>query len=400
MRHKAEEAPLLLVRLNHEAQRKYYVAHLPWWRHPLVGYITSLPLNALALVVPFAMKHLMLQDYFLGAPLFLVIVIIALIWGAGPAICSIIIGTVALDYLFVPPYDTLNLKDGREMLPLLPFLLAEVIIALITAQRESARRRAFVAEQDMLLHAEDLEQTNRRLEELNRLKNQFVSMASHELKTPLTSIRGHAQVAIRRLKKQKSLPPELQSIYTSLEKIDAQTHRLHILIEDLLDISAIQAGKMQMRLKRCDLNALCDEIVSDQRMLSGRTIELDMQEKANILRIDRERMGQVIANLLTNAIKYSPEESVVKVIVTKQPGGTRIEVHNEGEPIPAQQQEHLFELFYRADNAQDSNKQGWGLGLAISKDIIERHGGQIRLHSSEGEGTSFFVELPATVAAV
>src|SRR6266702_339680 len=141
----AREAPLLLIRLSQEAQKKYYVANLPWWRHPLIGYITCVPSTALALAVPFIMKHLVVQDYFLGAPLFVTIVIIALIWGAGPAILSIILGTAVLDYFFVIPYNEFNLKGVQEILPLIPFLIAELIIALITSQLESARRRAFIA---------------------------------------------------------------------------------------------------------------------------------------------------------------------------------------------------------------------------------------------------------------
>src|SRR5882724_6712907 len=361
----AREAPLLLVRLSQEAQKKYYVANLPWWRHPLIGYITCVPLTALALTVPFVMKHLVVQDYFLGAPLFVTIVLIALIWGAGPAILSIILGTAVLDYFFVIPYNEFNLKGVQEILPLIPFLVAELIIALITSQLESARRRAFIAEQDILLHAQELEQTNKRLEDANRLKTHFISMASHELKTPITSIRGQAQIAIRMLKRQRPPSPELETVCTSLEKIDTQTHRLQALVDDLLDMSVLQSGKINLRLKRCNLTALCEEIVSDQRLLSKREIELQVPEKAVILRADEERVGQVITNLVTNAIKYSPPESPIHVLLTKQGDGTLVEVHNEGEAIPQEQQIRLFELFYRASNAQNSSKEGWGLGLAI-----------------------------------
>jgi signal transduction histidine kinase len=390
----AREAPLRLVRLSQEAQRKYYVANLPWWRHPLIGYLTCVPLTALTLAIPFAMRHLVVQDYFLGAPLFVTIVIIALIWGAGPAILSIIIGTSILDYFFVLPYNEFDFKGMQEVLPLIPFLVAELIIALITAQLESARRRAFIAEQDILLHAEELEQTNKRLEDANRLKTHFISMASHELKTPITSIRGQAQIAIRKLKKQQPPSPELETVCTSLEKIDTQTHRLQNLVDDLLDMSVLQSGKINLRLKQCNLTALCEEIVSDQRLLSNREIELRVPEKGLILRADEERVGQVITNLVTNAVKYSPPETPIRVLLTKQTDRTLIAVHNEGDAIPKNQQMRLFELFYRASNAQNSSKEGWGLGLAISKDIVERHGGRVWVQSVDGEGTTFFVELP------
>jgi signal transduction histidine kinase len=396
IRQEAGEHPLLLVRLNQEAQRRYYVANLPWWRHPLIGYLASVPLIALAMMIPLGLKQMLLQDYFPSAPLFVVTVIIALTWGTGPAIFSILLGTVTLDYFFISHNADFSIRNLRDVLPYIPFLVAELIIALIVAQKEAARRRAFIAEQNMILHAEELERTNKQLQDANQLKNQFVSMASHELKTPITSIRGQAQVALRRMKKQKELSGELEPVYSSLEKIDEQTHRLQALVDDLLDMSAIQAGKINLRLKRCDLNELCERIVSEQRQLSGRDIKLSLPEKALILRVDGERVGQVLVNLLTNAIKYSPEGSVVKIRVGKQAEGVRIEVHNEGVPIAKEQQEHLFEIFYRASNAQSSSKQGWGLGLAICKDIVERHEGKIWVESCEERGTSFFVELPLT----
>ena len=388
--HHAQRRPLLLVRLAQNAQkRRRYIAQLPWWRHPIVGYLLSIPLSALALMVPWLIG----PNYFLGAPFFLVTVLVALLWGTGPAIFSVLLGVIALDYFFIPP-PGISLKNWDALLPFTPYFVAELFVALITAQREAARQRALFAEQEIQEHADELEQINRQLGQANQLKDMFLSRASHELKTPLTTIRGQAQIGLRRLEKQPELPGELGVVHAALQRVEEQSYRLQTLIDDLMDLSVLSTGKVKLRLKRCDLNNLCRQIVEDQRLLSGRTIELELPENPVILRIDSDRLSQVITNLLTNAIKYSTENSAVQVQVVQQPAGALIKVHNVGSVIPPQQQKDIFEPFYRASNAQSSAKQGWGLGLAICRDIVEQHNGSIWVESSKEAGTTFFVELP------
>src|SRR5207247_2449586 len=132
-------------------------------------------------------------------------------------------------------------------LQLLPFIIAGFIIAVITGQRESARLHALEAEQEAQEHVQELQRKNQELAEANRLKDQFISMASHELKTPITTIRGQAQVMLRRMAKEPDLPQELVDIRTALEKIDGQTYRLTALVDDLLELSSLRAGKAELR---------------------------------------------------------------------------------------------------------------------------------------------------------
>src|SRR6185312_12144647 len=115
-----------------------------------------------------------------------------------------------------------------------------------------------------------------------------------------------------------------------------------------------------------------------------------------MLNADCERLGQVIINLLTNAMKYSPEVSPIRIAISQSDRAVTIQVHNEGQAIPTQQHEHLFEPFYRTPEAHASPEEGSGLGLAISKEIVERHQGRIWVESSDQEGTTFFVQLPRT----
>ena len=374
--------------------------HPSWWRLPPIGYIITFPLVGLALLIPFGFRQLGIYEAFLDTPLVLVTLIIALIWGTQPAVLSILLGTMAFDIYFLSNTPML-IHSWNDSLPLIPFVLAQIIMVVLAAQRERGRRSIQAAQEELKNYAaqlewvnQELEQANRQLEEANKLKDQFLSMASHELKTPITTIRGQAQLGLLRLKKQTDLSPELVPARSALERIEQHTYRLNSLVDDLLDLSILSSGKMKLRSTRCDLGEVCREVTGEQQTLSGRTIALELPASTVLVQADCDRIGQIITNLVSNAIKYSSENSIIGVAVSQSRGKAIVQVHNEGTPIPKELQANLFEPFYRTPAAQSSSKKGWGLGLAISKQIVERHGGRIRVESSGGKGTTFTIELP------
>jgi signal transduction histidine kinase len=389
----SEERPPRLRRKEQARRRQWYLAHLPWWRKPLVGYLLILPFIALTLLFPLLFVQMGAHNVLVGAPVFLMTVLIAWLWGTGPAIVAIILGGLALNYFFLPPLGSFTL-EWRETLPLVPLLLAQLVVVLITAQRESARRQALFAQQELQKRAGELEQANQALEQANQTKDHFLSLASHELKTPITVIRAQVQFGLRRLAKQKELPPEAATLSELLERVDQQTHHLQGLVNDLLDLSILSLGRMPLQPAPCDLKALCREIIEEQQAISGRSIALQAPSTPVILEADRERIGQVVINLVTNALKYSPQTSTVLVAISQGDSQATLQVHNDGQPIPLQQQERIFEPYYRAPNAQASLTKGWGLGLAISHEIVKRHQGRIWVESSSERGTTFFVQLP------
>ena len=387
--------PLQRVTLEKRVElRRLYMAEIPRWRHPLVGYVATVPLVALSILAVLMERRLLPNFYFPDIAMLLSVLLVALFWGVGPALFSVLLAALALDYFYFPPFLQFSPLGWNVILQLLPFVIGGIIIAIITTQRESARYRALLAEQLAREHADELALANQQLEQANQLKDQFLSMASHELKTPITTIRGQAQIVLRRISKQSAPSSEQSVVQTALQKIEEQTHRLSSLVDDLLELSSMRSGKISLRMKQCDLGAVCREAVEDQRLLMSRTIELKIPTIPIILQADPDRLSQIVSNLVSNAIKYSPQVSPVTVTLTRQDATALIAVQDLGQGIPQDQQKLIFETFYRASNAQTSSKAGWGLGLAICKDIVERHRGRIWCDSQPGQGSTFFVELP------
>jgi Signal transduction histidine kinase len=387
------------MNLEQRAQlRKRYIANVPLWRHPSVGYFMALPLVGSVVLCTSYFVHAVGHLLFASSLYMLIVLLVALFWGVGPAFLAIILSSVALTHFFILPLNDLIGFDAdawSKLLQLIPFVISGLIIALITSQREHARLQALAAEQESQLYAESLEETNQRLEDANQTKDRFLSIASHELKTPITTIRGQAQLMLRRISKGSS--GGLDGISTTLERINEQTGRLTMLIDELLDVSSIRTGKAHLNLRSSDIRALCREVVEDQRLLSDRTITLTLPDAPLVMHVDVDRFSQVLTNLVSNAIKYSPASRPIEVALRQDDEHVLICVRDYGRGISKDQQERIFETFYRTPDAQSSAKRGLGLGLAITKDIVERHNGRIWVDSEKGKGSVFRVELPLVV---
>ena len=365
------------------------------WRSPLVGYPVGLLLVGVTLLVAHFCLSAVPVPYFTGAPFFLTTVTVAWLWGSRPALFAILLELLGLNIFIIPPIGLSSFIGWIDLVMYGPWVLSQLAVALITIQRETARRRLEVTEQELRARTEELAESNHQLEQANHLKDIFLSRASHELKTPITVIRGQVYLGLRLLSQHAAeIPSEVAPLRMRLEKVDAQTNRLQALVSDLLDLSSLRAMNVPLRLTECDLQSLCNEIVDDQRALSGRRFDLRIDSKPLILQADCQRISQVITNLVANAVKYSPEGSAVPIRVGQEQSSVILQVHNDGPAIPQEEQATIFEPFYRLPSDQSSSKKGWGLGLSITKEIVERHGGKIWVESSEGKGTTFFVQLP------
>jgi signal transduction histidine kinase len=242
------------------------------------------------------------------------------------------------------------------------------------------------------------------LQELDRQKSKFLSMASHELKTPLTAISGFVQLSLRRTRRRlergqptlEEWEQEQRSVVDQLEVLDKQTSKLGRLVDELLDVSRIESGRVEFRLEPVDLRELVAEVSERMQMTSDRhTIELTLPPAGQaIVSADRDHIEQVLNNLLSNAIKYSPGGGTVAVAVAAEDATVQVSVRDAGVGIPKAELESIFGLFYRSQEGDARHVGGMGLGLYISREIVVRHGGRIWAESEPGQGSTFYLEMP------
>jgi len=196
----------------------------------------------------------------------------------------------------------------------------------------------------------------------------------------------------------EELNDDAQRAHTLLARSARQLTRLDRLVGDLLDVSRIQAGKLELRPEPCDLLEITREAVREQRAAwLGRGITLDLPHHAAVLlHADPDRIGQVVTNYLTNALKYSTEDAPVAVWLRVRGDTARVEVRDHGPGLAPEQQAHLFERFYRVPGIEQQNGSGVGLGLGLSicRTIVERHGGAVGVESAPGDGATFWFTLP------
>ncbi len=247
--------------------------------------------------------------------------------------------------------------------------------------------------------------------QVERLKDEFVSVVSHELRTPLTNIKGYTQHLVRRLERRiRKIHEAQQAQNTSMidlpESVDlhnmlivqSQTDRLERLVNDLLDRSRVQWGQLTLEYKSFYLaDVLAECIRSVQASAEQHTLYLDIQVPDTHVVADKSRVEQVIGNLLDNAVKYSPQGGQVTVRLQEQQNNYLISIIDQGIGVNPEHYEHIFERFYRVSNATTRQYSGVGLGLYVAKAIVNKHGGNIWLAENKGiGGTIFYVTLPHT----
>ena len=224
---------------------------------------------------------------------------------------------------------------------------------------------------------------------LERQKDEFIGVVSHELRTPVTSLKVFAQILQKRfMRSGDDKNAEL------LARMEGQINKLTKLISDSIDVTRVEAGKLQLHTTLFDLSALINEVGEEmQRTTSQHTI-LNEQHEALHIRGDRDRIGQVLTNLLSNAINYSPFADTILVNMTANEEQVTVSIQDFGLGIPPEKQGQIFQRFYRVEGGDRETISGMGLGLYISAEMIKRHGGTIWFESAPGSGSTFFFSLP------
>ncbi|HVS94381.1 MAG TPA: ATP-binding protein [Mucilaginibacter sp.] len=220
-------------------------------------------------------------------------------------------------------------------------------------------------------------------------KNDFIAMASHELKTPLTSLKAYIQLL------EAKLPGSSDPfIATALSKASNQVSKMTNLVHSFLDLSKLEPGQLQLKKQLFDINKLVGEMIAESLAISNTHVLHFKAPEPIMVTADREKIGQVISNFISNAIKYSPKGSSVQITAVIAGDEAEVSVTDNGVGIRAKDREKIFQRFYRANEATLKHVAGFGIGLYLSSEIIQRHKGRIGVESTEGKGSRFYFSLP------
>ncbi|HEU5288239.1 MAG TPA: ATP-binding protein [Candidatus Limnocylindria bacterium] len=258
---------------------------------------------------------------------------------------------------------------------------------------DDARLLALFGDQAVtaLTNAEAFDRQRRAMEELekvNRAKSEFVSIVSHEFRTPLTGIQGFSEM----MRDEDLSPTEMKEYAADINK-DAQ--RLNRLINDMLDLSRMEAGRMTLDRRPTDVNAIVSEVADRIRPAAPQhPITLELDPSLPRVAADHDRLIQVVSNLLSNAVKYSPTGGDVVVSTKREADGVHLRVRDHGMGIPQESLERIWEEFSRVESRETKGIQGTGLGLPIVRQIVSMHGGRVWAESEVGRGSTFHVHLP------
>lgn len=247
-------------------------------------------------------------------------------------------------------------------------------------------------ERELKKSKQRIELKNIQLKKLDELRSNFLNITSHELRTPMASIKGYIQMLLKQI-----LGDINEEQKRGLEVVLRNTDRLDALIQDILDISRLESGTLKFFPEKTDIGKIVTESVETMQSaadLKNIRINADVKDRIPELVVDQERVKQVLVNLIDNAIKFSPDSSSVNVRAKRQGDDVLFEVQDFGRGIPKDEQKRVFEAFYQVDSGMDRKFGGAGLGLSVSRGIILAHGGEIRVRSTLNKGSTFVFTLP------
>ena len=296
----------------------------------------------------------------------LVVVVAAIKWGKGPAIMTSLVSVLVFDFFLVPPYLTLSVARIQYIFTFAAFLVVGIVVSTFAAKMK-----------------EHLIQS-----QTEKLQSALLNSISHDLKTPLVSITGALTTL---LDENSDLPqPQKQELLQSARE---ESGRLNRIVNNLLDMTRMEADVLRISKKPCELRDLVGACLQQlKEKTGGRNIKIEIPKDFPEIRVDFPFALKAFFNIIDNALKYSPEDSLIEIKASRDGTLARIQIRDHGRGIPKEDLHKIFEKFYRVERPHDA--LGTGLGLCISKGIIEAHGGRITVESELGKGSVFSIEIP------
>ncbi len=290
----------------------------------------------------------------------------------------------AQEPLFLPFLLVTSRRDVGMVTRHLWRTIDELIITPIEKVELQARVEMLFQRRQLSL---ELKIANDNLQEINEIKSRFISIASHEIRNPLHTISAFAQILHH--SSEKLAEEKKQDFYN---KIQLYVKNITNILDEILLLSKGELGKQKINLATINLNDFCEQVIQETQIISDNQINFFCQNKDINACIDEKLLRHILTNLLTNAIKYSPQGSPIDLELISSEEEVIFQIKDKGIGITPEEQQHLFESFYRASNV--GNIPGTGLGLAIAKQCVDLHGGKIAVNSEVGVGTTFTVTLP------
>jgi len=320
-------------------------------------------------------------------------------WYAGQKVgyTTTAILTPTIAYLFLPPHYSFMITDISYLIDLLIFLFSSITLTIIIEHAKNPNDIVMYKqlEKEHLKRIAELESENLKYQKEVKARDDFLSIASHELKTPLAAMLLQIQTALHNIRTVSLANFSVESLLKMLQGTEQQSKRLSKMINDLLNVSLITTGRLELEKEKVDLSQLVKDVVdrfSDKAEKEGSPITFH-GEHGVVGDWDKLRISQAVTNLISNAIKYGNGKPLkVDVAIHKSMG--RMTIVDQGIGIPADRQERIFERFERGVSNHDY--KGLGVGLYISQQIVNTHQGKIKLTSIPGTGSTFIIELPLT----
>ena len=328
--------------------------------------------------------------------LLVIVLLIAVKWGTGPALVSSVLSAVYLNFFFVPPTRTFTfqLADGDDLVSLVAFLATSLLVGQLSA-RAQARARENRRLYDQLKHAVQQASRLEAIRQSEKLKTALLDAVTHELRTPLTSIKAAATALIE--ERNNPLAVNGRPREDFLRIIDEQSDRLNHFIEGMLELAKIESGDPVAGRREVAVEDIIGAaLVRGEEMLARHSVLIDCDEGLTV-HANAKAIAQVVFSLLENAAKYSLPGSRILLAAAVEPNNElRISVEDEGPGVPPALRHRVFEKFYRVSGPADNGVSGMGLGLAIARGIVEAHGGQIWVDDrASAPGARFAFTLPA-----
>jgi K+-sensing histidine kinase KdpD len=302
---------------------------------------------------------------------------IAVIFGSTPAVIGAFVAFISLNVASIPPTGSLSIENSQHLLALLVYLGVAIVTGRLVAN-ESERSRQIERERER----------TRSLEQSDQLKSALLAAVSHELRSPLATIKTSSSALL-----DPTVNWDEASRHDLLAGIDEEADRLDAVVGNLLDLSRIEGGALRPNKEWCDIEELVLDVEQRLRKRSSdHPITVEIEPDLPLFFLDYVEIAQVLINLGDNAIKYTPQNTALRLSARMDGDALVLKVHDGGAGIPAPDLDRLFDRFWRAD--VPGKVAGVGIGLTISRGLVEAHGGRIDVASSPGEGTTFTIRLP------